>query len=139
MATLRKRIGCSKFLTLIKRSIKAGYMDKKKFYESNKGLFQGNVTSPILNNIYLHEFDVFMMSLRDSFHTGNSRRKNPEFRRISYAISKAKTFQEKRFLRKQLWKVDSKEEWQPASHRYRAHREDIPCNRPLPTELQIFR
>ena len=75
LSLLRKRISCEKFLTLIKRSIKAGFVEDGVFKESNKGLFQGNVASPILNNVYLHELDVFMNVLCEDFSSGDSRRK----------------------------------------------------------------
>jgi len=110
---LSKRIGCSKFLALIKNSIKVGYKENGKFYESHRGLFQGNITSPILNNIYLHKFDLFMESLKESFHLGTRRRKNPVYRKISYEISKLKTSAEKKVMRRQLWKVDSKDNMDP--------------------------
>lgn len=106
---LSKRVKCPKFLTLIKKSMKAGYKEKKKFYKSNRGLFQGNITSPILNNIYLHEFDLFMHELCNSFHKGKFRRKNPEFRRISYLISKTNVTTEIKDLRRKLWKINSKD------------------------------
>jgi retron-type reverse transcriptase len=84
LSLLSKRISCAKFLALIKNSIKAGYVEDKTFKESNKGLFQGNVTSPILNNVYLHELDVFMDGLCEEFTKGNQRRKSPVFRQIQY-------------------------------------------------------
>jgi len=67
MNLLKKRITCPKFLSLIKNSMKAGYVEKGKFFESNIGLFQGNITSPILNNIYLHELDLYMDGLNQPF------------------------------------------------------------------------
>jgi hypothetical protein len=90
MNLLRKRIKCQKFLSLIKNSITTGYTYKGDFFTSSVGIFQGNVTSPILNNIYLHELDLFMANLTDSFNKGKTRRKNPVYRRFSYQISKVK-------------------------------------------------
>lgn len=86
---LKKRITCSKFLSLIKKSIKAGYIENGKFFESNIGIFQGNITSPILNNVYLHELDLFMDGLIKPFHRGKRRRKNPAYRQFSYLMEKA--------------------------------------------------
>ena len=71
---LKKRIGCSKLFALIKNSIKANFKENKTFCQSNQGLSQGNVTSPILNNIYLHEFDLFISSVMESFYRGKQRR-----------------------------------------------------------------
>lgn len=114
LTLLGKHIGCSKFLALIKKSIKAGYMENGKFVASNKGLFQGNVTSPILNNIYLHQLDLFMSDLAESFNKGKNRRKSPAFRRIQYFMEKSRgdTFKLREF-RKELWKVNSKDSFDP--------------------------
>lgn len=94
MKFLRRRINCAKFLALIKNSIKAGYVYKSDFYVSDVGIFQRNATSFILNNIYLHELDIFMVLLAKSFKKGKTRRKiwkvdskdpfDPNFRRLYY-------------------------------------------------------
>lgn len=110
---LKKRISCSKFLALIKKSIKAGFKDNNKFYPSNKGLFQGNVTSPILNNIYLHELDLFVVSLMKSFHKGKQRRISPAYSKIQYKMSKLNDPKELKTMRRGLWKVNSKDPMDP--------------------------
>lgn len=111
---LRKRISCSKFLNLIKKSLKTGYVENKKFFESNIGLFQGNIISPILNNIYLHELDLFMLKLKKSFDLGKQRRKNHVYRKFSYLMEKAEgdalTIKN---LRKQRSKISSKDPFDP--------------------------
>lgn len=113
LSILSKRIKCSKFLALVKKSIKVGYKEKKKLYESNRGLFQGNIISPILNNIYLHELDVFINELSKSFFKGKYRRKNPKFRKIAYLMEKADTTLEIKRLRRSLWKIHSKDPLDP--------------------------
>jgi len=107
---LKKRIICAKFLSLIKYSMKAGYVEKGKFFESNIGLFQGNIISPILNNVYLHELDLYMDGLINFFQLGKRRKKNLEYRRFQYLMEKAEGDSSKiKNLRKQLRKVDSKD------------------------------
>jgi hypothetical protein len=88
-------------------------MNKEKFYPSNLGLFQGNVTSPILNNIYLHEFDLFMSSLMNSFNKGKIRRKSSIYRKIQYEMSKLDDPKKIKILRRKLWKVNSKDPLDP--------------------------
>ena len=39
---------------------RAGYIEDRSFVDSDQGVPQGGVLSPILSNIYLHEFDEFM-------------------------------------------------------------------------------
>lgn len=111
MNILRKRISCQKFLSLIKNSITAGFTYKGDFYTSDVGIFQGNITSPILNNIYLHELDLFMADHKNSFNKGKRRKKNPVYRRLSYQIGKIKNNCTKSIkrIRNQMWKVPSKD------------------------------
>lgn len=100
---LSERIVCLKFLALIKKSIKAGYMEDKKFVASNKGLFQGNFSSPILNNIYLHQLDLFMFKLVESYNKGRYSRKSSDFRRVGYQTKKpVRDFSKWFKLRKEL-------------------------------------
>jgi len=110
---LSRRISCQKFLALIKNSLKAGYVVDGKFKESNLGIFQGNVTSPILNNIYLHELDLFMSDLCNAFKKGKSRRKNPAYRKISYLMEKETDPIAIKNLRRKRWKLDSKDPFDP--------------------------
>lgn len=118
MRLLGKRILCCKFLSLIKGSIKAGYIENSRFFESNVGLFQGNIMSPMLNNIYLHELDVFMDDLIKSFRAGKSRRKNPVFRRLQYLMEKSKgNLKEVKKLRKLFHKTNSKDPQDPGFKR----------------------
>jgi len=41
------------------------------YFKTNLGIPQGNVLSPILCNIYLHELDIFMSNLTKKYHKGN--------------------------------------------------------------------
>lgn len=116
LSLLRKRISCAKFLALIKNSIKVGFVDDGTFKESNKGLFQGNITSPILNNVYLHELDVFMDELCEEFSSGKLRRKSSVYRKILYWIEKSTDVMRKKKLPRELWQVPSKD---PFDHNFK--------------------
>jgi group II intron reverse transcriptase/maturase len=107
---LSKRIVCSKFLALIKNYLKVGYVEDGKFFTSNKGIFQGTVISPILNNIYLHQLDLFMLELSEAFAEDESRIKSPIFRRIPCHMEKAAgDIPTLKKLRRKLGKVNSKD------------------------------
>jgi group II intron reverse transcriptase/maturase len=110
MNLLKKRITCPKFLSLIKNSIKAGYVEEEKFFESNIGLFQDNITSPILNNVYLHELDLYMDRFINLYYFGKKRKKTLEYKRFQYLMEKAKSDSFKiKSLCKQRRKVNSKD------------------------------
>lgn len=80
MDILAKTIQCKKTLKLIKRCIKAGYIDLGKFVEQkHKGTPQGSVLSPLLCNIYMHEFDVFMDGLMKELNSKARRHNNAYF------------------------------------------------------------
>lgn len=57
---LSQKISDGRFLHLIERFLKAGYMEFWQAHNSLSGAPQGGILSPVLANIYLHELDVFM-------------------------------------------------------------------------------
>lgn len=44
---------------------------------------QGSIVSPILANVFLHELDLFMKTLKERFEAGERRRANPAYIRYS--------------------------------------------------------
>jgi RNA-directed DNA polymerase len=57
---IRKRVADQRFLALLWKFIKAGCVDRDLFRAASEGVPQGGVISPLLSNIMLHEFDVWM-------------------------------------------------------------------------------
>lgn len=57
---LRRRIRDLRFIGLIWRFLKAGHIDRGLFSAASEGVPQGGVLSPLLSNIMLHEFDVWL-------------------------------------------------------------------------------
>lgn len=87
---LRKRIEDERFINLTWKAIRAGYVWLKESRPSLSGTPQGSIISPILANIYLHEFDLFMEELRGRYERGGSRRRNPVYRRLQQRIERAR-------------------------------------------------
>jgi group II intron reverse transcriptase/maturase len=65
MKGIRKRVADQRFLALLWKFIKAGYVDRGLFRASSEGVPQGGVISPLLSNIMLHEFDAWMEERKD--------------------------------------------------------------------------
>jgi Type II intron maturase/Reverse transcriptase (RNA-dependent DNA polymerase) len=71
--------------------VKAGYINDGKFVESNLGVltWRGGIISPLLSNIYLHDFDVFMTGLTNKYTTpGRVSQPNPRYHFIRNALKK---------------------------------------------------
>ena len=52
--SLQHDISDKKFLRYIKRFLKAGIMEEGQILDSDRGVPQGGLISPILSNVYLH-------------------------------------------------------------------------------------
>ena len=57
---VRRRIADKRLVDLLWRFLKAGHVDKGLFNASSEGVPQGGVLSPLLSNIMLHEFDLWL-------------------------------------------------------------------------------
>lgn len=80
---LSKRIKDEKFLRLICKFLKAGYLEDWKFHKTYTGTPQGGIISPILANIYLDQFDKFMNSLKTNFDEGEARARLPQSQKLA--------------------------------------------------------
>jgi group II intron reverse transcriptase/maturase len=80
-----------RFLKLLKGILKAGYMEEWIYHETYSGVPQGGVISPILSNIILNKLDEFVANeLIPQYTKGKQRRLNPEYRRLSRKMAKAR-------------------------------------------------
>jgi group II intron reverse transcriptase/maturase len=88
---LRKRIKDEKFINLIWKFLKAGYMEDWKYHKTFSGTPQGGIISPILSNIYLNELDGFIEEYKILFNKGVKRASNKDYMKISKKIHEFKT------------------------------------------------
>jgi RNA-directed DNA polymerase len=86
MDLLKKKIEDTQFLDLIRDMLKAGYVEDWQFHKTYSGTAQGGIISPILANIYLHEFDQFMEQKKQEFDQGKARKVGVEWRRIGHNL-----------------------------------------------------
>lgn len=79
---LKSKIDDQRFIKVIKRMLKAGYLEDWIFNKTYSGTPQGGIISPILANIYLNELDKYVLSLE--YDKGKRRAKNPEYSTIQH-------------------------------------------------------
>ena len=75
---LRERIEDDRFINLIRRFLKAGYIENWKYHNTYSGTPQGSVVSPILTNIYLDKLDQKLAKMGQHYSQGKYRRRNPK-------------------------------------------------------------
>jgi len=82
---IREKIHDERFIAIIWKILKAGYMDIKSGEgrkDSLAGTPQGGIVSPILANIYLDRLDQFIEGLRKELDKGKHRKHNNEYKRL---------------------------------------------------------
>jgi group II intron reverse transcriptase/maturase len=88
---LGERIHDNRFLTLVRRMLRAGYLEDWRFNATLSGAPQGGVVSPILSNIYLDKLDTFVETvLIPEYTRGVNRARNRAYVAIEVAIRRAR-------------------------------------------------
>lgn len=75
---LRERISDDRFIRLIRKFLKAGYVEDWTFHNTYSGMPQGGIVSPILANIYLDKLDKYVKEYIRHFDKGTKRRSGKE-------------------------------------------------------------
>src|SRR6478735_1806723 len=85
---LRRRIDDEKFINLIWKFLKAGYLENWVYHKTYSGVPQGGIISPLLANIYLNELDKYAEKYKKKFDSQTTKRKSLiEYKRIQYKVS----------------------------------------------------
>ena len=88
---LKTKIKDKNLIDLYWKMARAGYVSEGGgVTRNNLGVPQGGIISPLLSNIYLHEFDKFMEGLCNRYTDQNKRvsRHNPEYAKVKRAGDK---------------------------------------------------
>lgn len=75
---LRERISDDRFIRLIRKFLKAGYVEDWTFHNTYSGTPQGGIVSPILANIYLDKLDKYVKEYIRHFDMGTKCRPGKE-------------------------------------------------------------
>lgn len=88
LSILAERIHDDRFLKLVRTMLQAGYLEDWVYGNTHSGTPQGGICSPVLSNIYLDRLDKFVEEvLLPRYNRGESRRWNPEWRRLNNLIN----------------------------------------------------
>lgn len=79
---LSKKISDERFIRLMWKFLRAGYLENWRFNKTYSGTPQGGIISPILSNIYLNELDKYMDEYKASFEVGKTRKKDENYKRL---------------------------------------------------------
>jgi len=139
METLSEKIDDDRFLALIRKMLKAGYMEDWKYNKTYSGTPQGGVISPVLANIYLNKLDTHVERLCNQNSYGKKRERSLEGKRLYDRLTK---------LKKKISKIDpesfaNKESWEEAKRqellRYKDLQREIMGKRPMDDFDESFR
>jgi len=112
MKRINKYIGDPRFLEILNKFIKAGYIDLKtgNIVQPEIGTPQGEVLSPLLCNIVLHELDKYMADTEIKFSKGKTRKINPVYKSLANKrsssidrVERLNLLNEMRKTRRYLW------------------------------------
>lgn len=110
---LSERIKDDRFLRLIRKFLRAGYIEDWKYHGTYSGTPQGGIISPILANIYLDKLDQFMEKMKQSFDRGKGRKSTPEanyytrqMTQLNKALAQAETAEEQESLKQQMKEIE---------------------------------
>ncbi|GAA4640882.1 reverse transcriptase domain-containing protein [Actinoallomurus vinaceus] len=121
LSVLAEKIHDNRFLRLLRNMLQAGYLEDWEWNATLSGAPQGGTTSPILSNIYLDRLDKYVENvLIPEYTRGGRRTPNPSFRKVQYAITRARNRADHhavRQLRQQLRQLPSKDPQDPGFRR----------------------
>ncbi|WP_103110978.1 reverse transcriptase domain-containing protein [Brevibacillus reuszeri] len=104
MGIVSKRINDHRFISLLWKFLKAGYLENWTFHNTYSGTPQGGIISPILANIYLNELDKYMEEVIKKFNKGKERQRSKQYKAIDNKIYKMRN------IAKLSWESQTDEE-----------------------------
>ena len=85
---LKEKIKDEKFIRLIWKFLRAGYLEQWVYHKTYSGTPQGGILSPLLANIYLDKLDKFIEKYTEKFNKGIKRKLNNDYVNITNKINR---------------------------------------------------
>jgi group II intron reverse transcriptase/maturase len=79
---INNKVKDARIIKLIYKFLKAGYAEDWQYHATYSGTPQGGIISPLLANIYLHELDKFVMTLKAEFDQPATQTHTTEYNRL---------------------------------------------------------
>lgn len=90
ISCINSKIKDARFIKLIYKFLKAGFVDDFIYNNTYSGCPQGGIISPILSGIYLHELDKFVDEIAKKFNEPAEEKFTAEYRKLQNAIAVTK-------------------------------------------------
>lgn len=120
LSTLARKIHDGRFLVLIDRMLKAGYLEDWRWNATLSGAPQGGPASPILSNIYLDRFDRFVeQQLIPHYTRGEVRRRDPAYSALKDRKRRARKLGERDTVRELTRRMHAMPSGDPQDPGYR--------------------
>lgn len=120
ISILRKSIRDEKFIRLMWKFLRAGYVEDFKFNKTFSGTPQGGIISPILANIYLNELDEYVTKeLKTNFDIGDRKKdqkRNPIYRNLEYKAG---------YIKKKISKCENETEKETLFREYKLIKQEM--------------
>jgi group II intron reverse transcriptase/maturase len=90
LSILREKIQDNRFLALVEKLLKAGYLEQRTYRPTLSGTPQGGIVSPLLANIYLDRLDKYVEgTLIPEFTRGGRKKDDREYGRLRAQIRRS--------------------------------------------------
>lgn len=126
---LRRRIKDERFIELIWKFLKAGYIEDWVYHNTYSGTPQGSIISPVLANVYLNELDIYMAEYAERFNRGKYRKHRKAYHDKMNGFRRAQSK-----YRKADWNAMTEEEKKTALKEIKTARADVmseECGNPM--------
>jgi group II intron reverse transcriptase/maturase len=123
IAVLREHFSDERFIRLIQNLLDAGYLENWKWNQTESGIPQGSIVSPLLANILLDKLDQFVENtLIPKYTRGKEKRVNPQYRRLvlrAHYLHKQGNGKTAREVRRQFQRLPARDPADPGFRRLR--------------------
>lgn len=122
MALIESKIHDRKFTRIIWRCLPEGYFEFRYYQNSIIRVPQVSVINPILSDIYLNQFDIFVEGLKDEFYKDKCVKAYQPYKNLNYKLNRHKERQdlfktEMRKLAAKMRKLPSRDPFYPSFRR----------------------